>query len=300
MATLSSRNRYLISIATYRRTSDLRRLLDTLSASVDDRATIVVTDNDPEGSARSLVRSHPLTPHYALEPAPGIASARNRGLKYFSDEYFAIIFLDDDEWVSPSWFYAMTEFLETHDADVVQGPVLTVLPEGAPRWVLQGGFYQRRLRDTGALLPSAATNNTALRHDAWARAGFPLFDPAFSETGGSDWDLFWGIRKSGARIVYCAEVEVSEDVPASRLSKKWLRQRYVRNGIVEARVRRKHGDPVAGFILRAFATAAVGSIQLLAGFVSGRGLQARALSRVLIPYGKISGLLGKRVREYKR
>lgn len=296
----SPRPRYLISIATYKRVEDLRRLLDSLESSIDNGATIVVTDNDPEQSARILVQQHPVSAIYVAEPTPGIASARNRGLEYFTDEYSAIIFLDDDEWVEPSWFKTLVEFLESHNAGVVQGPVVTVLPADPPAWVQKGSFYQRRLRTSGDLLPSAATNNTAMKRSAWETAGYPRFDSAFSVTGGSDWDLFWGVRKSGSQIMYCANAVVSEDVPRSRLSKKWIRQRYIRNGIVESRVRKKHREPLLGFVLRAIATAGVGALQMAVNIAQGRGVQARSLSRVLIPYGKISGLMGKRIHEYQR
>lgn len=292
--------RYLISIATYQRPDGLARLLDSLTASIDGRADVVVTDNDPAESARDIVAEHPLKPIYLVEPTPGIASARNRGLELFTADYEALIFLDDDEWVEPGWFSSLVDFLEATDAGVVQGPVLTVLPEGVPSWVRQGGYYQRRLRQNGAELPSAATNNTALRHAAWASAGFPRFDPAFSDTGGSDWDLFWGIRKAGCRIVYCGQAVASEDVPAKRLTKKWIRQRYIRNGIVEARVMRKHREPLVAFVLHAIATGLVGSVQLAVEFVSRRPTSSRALSRVLIPFGKITGLFGHRIHEYKR
>jgi GT2 family glycosyltransferase len=268
--------------------------------SVDERADVIVTDNDPDRSAETVTGAHSVGAVYLAEPEPGIASARNRGLEHFAAGYEAIIFLDDDEWVEPTWFATMTGFLESHDAGVVQGPVLTVLPSDAPDWVRKGGFYQRRLREDGQELPSAATNNTALRHTAWKAAGSPRFDPAFSTTGGSDWDFFWGVRKAGATIRYCADAIASEDVPTGRLTRKWIAQRYVRNGIVEIRVMRKHREPLARFVILALASAVVGAAQLAVGLVLGRGLQARPLSRVLIPYGKITGLLGHRIQEYKR
>src|SRR5690606_21033843 len=124
---------------------------------------------------------HPLSPTYLVEPTPGIAHARNRGLELFTEDFEAVIFLDDDEWAEPDWFHQMTRFVETHNAGIVQGPVITVLPKDAPEWVTKGGFYQRRLRENGIELPSAATNNTVLRRDAWLAAGSPRFDPAFSE-----------------------------------------------------------------------------------------------------------------------
>lgn len=292
--------RHLISIATYRRPEGLSRLLDSLLDAIDDSVDIVITDNDARESAREVATNHQLSPTYVVEPVPGIASARNCGLSYFNDAYETIIFLDDDEWVSSSWFSAFQEMLERDTAGVIQGPVNTILPNSTPRWITRGGFYQRKKRATGDTLVSAATNNTVLRYSAWKMASFPRFDTDFSTTGGSDWDFFWGIRKSGSKIKYCAEAEVSEDVPDSRLSRRWINQRYVRNGIVEARVARKHGEPLARFIFVAIATSAVGVSQIAADLVRGRGIQSQSLSRVLIPYGKLTGLFGKRIDEYAR
>lgn len=292
--------RFLLSIATYRRPDGLRRLLDSLLTAIDDSATVVVTDNDPETSARGVVERHPLATTYVVEAEPGIASARNRGLDFFTDDFDAIVFLDDDEWVDPGWYTALREYFRDSGADVVQGPVITVLPPNAPSWVLRGGFYQRKARRTGDALLSAATNNTALRRSAWLNSGSPRFDPAFSSTGGSDWDLFWGLRRNGATIRFCAEAVVSEDVPADRLTFNWIKRRLTRNGIVEARVAQKHGEPLAPFLAKALAIGVVGAAQLVAGLLTGRGLQSRALSRTLISYGKIRGLLGFRVHEYAR
>ncbi|GAA3655618.1 glycosyltransferase family 2 protein [Microbacterium marinilacus] len=300
MTTPDAPRRHLIAIATYRRPDDLVRLLDSLRGSVDAAADIVVVDNDADESARAAVEAHPLAPAYVVETEPGIASARNRGLESFTDAHAAVIFVDDDEWVEPAWYETLTAYARESGAGVVQGPVITVLPDATPEWIPRGGFYQRRVEQTGTELPSAATNNTLLTREAWVRAGSPRFDTAFSSTGGSDWDLFWGVRKAGARILYCAEAVVSEDVPSSRLSWQWLRQRYLRNGIVEARVRRKHGDPLALFVLRAVATLGVGATQTALDAVLRRGRHARSLRRVYIPLGKLSGLLGHRIHEYKR
>lgn len=294
-------DRYLISIASYKRPADLQRLLDSIAASIDPlRTDIVVVDNDPDGTAESTVADHPLAITYALEPTPGIASARNRGLERFTTDHAAIIFIDDDEWVSPDWFRTLTSYAHESGSDVVSGPVLTILPGEAPSWVRGGGFYQRSLAKTGTSLLSTATNNTLLRRDAWIRAGSPSFDVAFSTTGGSDWDFFWAIRKSGATIRYCADAIVWEDVPASRLSFRWLRRRAIRNGIVNTRVKLKHGDPLVMPLLRGIVRAGYNGILLVVELVRGRGIQSKPLNAILHEYGKFAGLFGYRIHEYKR
>lgn len=292
--------RYLVSVATYKRPSDLLRLLDTLAVSLDETADVVVVDNDEAASAREVVSVHAVGARYVVETDPGIASARNRGLEFFNTAYHGIIFVDDDEWVEPDWYATLTRYERSTGAGVVQSPVNTVLPQGAPGWIERGGFYQRRNQKTGAELESAATNNTLLTRAAWEAAGTPRFDPAFSSTGGSDWDLFWGVRRAGAKILFCADAVVSETVPGSRLSWSWLKQRFIRNGIVEARVVRKHGEPLAPFILKAAAVLAIGGAQAGRDFVLRRGRQARSMRRVYISLGKFSGLFGYRIHEYSR
>lgn len=298
---MASPNVYLVAILTYCRSAELVRMLDSLVGSADGkRAQILVVDNDPAQSAESIVEEHPLEVLYVNEPRPGIASARNRALDHFNERFAAVIFIDDDEWVEPSWFEELVGYAERTDADVVQGPVMTIIPEDAPAWVRKGQFFQRRLEVTGAVLQSASTNNVLLTRRAWVRAGCPRFDDAFSVTGGSDYDFFWGVRKSGAEILYCAEAVVYEDVPISRLDRGWIRRRYTRNGIGILRSHRKHGESVARLLATRAVAFIAGVFQITVDVATGRGLRAAPLERVLKSVGVFSGLAGYRIEEYKR
>jgi GT2 family glycosyltransferase len=292
---------YLIAIATYRRPTGLQQLLDSLEAGIGSMsAEILVVDNDPEESARSVAVAHPLRPVYLEEPEPGIAAARNRALEYFTDRHAAIIFVDDDEWVTPDWLATLTAYAAQTRADVVVGPVVSILPPDAPEWVRRGGFIQRRVLESGRRLPAAPTNNTLLRRDAWVRAGSPRFDPAFSVTGGSDTDLFWGIRKSGAAILFCADAIVYEDVPVDRLTLSWLRRRAIRNGIVDTRVRIKHGDSLLKGLVKGVLYTGYGVVILGIGLVAGRGLQAKPFTYLFLGYGRFVALFDYRIHEYAR
>lgn len=299
--TMSSRNKYLISIATFRRPADLKRLLDSLLVTLDvEAADVVIVDNDAEATAQSIAADHPLRPNYVVESDPGIASARNKGLDFFTEQYIAIIFVDDDEWLDADWFETLVTYAEQTGAAAVQGPVITVLPIDAPPWIRRGAFFQRPIPPTGTIRLTAATNNVILTREAWLRAGSPRFDPDFSMTGGSDWDFFWGIRKSGGTILFCAEALAYEDVPPSRLSWKWLRMRYKRNGMVILRARRKHGDPLAPFLIRTAGGFAVGAVQLVADLSRGRGAQALPIERIYRAFGVLQGLSGRLIYEYQR
>lgn len=292
---------YLIAIATYRRPAGLQLLLDSLEAGIGSTsAEILVVDNDPEESARSVAAEHPLRPVYVVEPEPGIAEARNRALAHFDNDYRAIIFVDDDEWVSEGWLGTLTAYAARTRADVVVGPVVSVLPEDAPEWIGRGGFIQRPKLQSGHQLATAPTNNTLLLRDAWVRAGSPRFDRSFSVTGGSDADLFRGICKSGATILYCADAVVHEDVPVERLSLRWLRRRATRNGIAQTRVRLKHGDSLLKGLAGGLVYAGYGIVFLGIGLVRGRGLQAKPFNYLFLGYGRFAALLNYRIHEYAR
>jgi len=298
---MASSTKYLVAIATYSRPSDLEHLLDSLLTSVDlDSVDVVVVDNDASASAEQVVLRHPLKPRYEVEPVPGIASARNRALDLFDSRYAGIIFVDDDEWVDPSWYRQIVSYADSTGAQAVQGPVVSVLPEDAPAWVRRGNFFQRLTEETGSELKSAATNNVLLMRTAWVGAGLPRFDIAFSETGGSDFDFFWGIRKSGAKILYCSEAVVFESVPQSRMSWQWIRRRYMRNGIAIVRSHRKHGESIYGLLLVRMLALVFGATRLAMQYVSRRGPQAQSVESVFKSIGAFCALTGYRIKEYGR
>lgn len=296
--------RYLIAIATYLRPTGLRRLLDSLEAAISSASLevdILVVDNDAEGSARSVAVDHALGLTYVVEPEPGISAARNRALDHFSDRYSGIIFVDDDEWVSATWLTALTTYAAQTHADVVVGPVSSVFLVPAPDWVQRGGFFKGRPQATGDHLRYAPTNNTLLVRDAWVRAGSPRFDPAFSMTGGEDTDLFHRLRKSGATMLFCAEAEVSEEVPADRQSLGWVRRRAMREGANETRVLRKHRDSDLFVALARGVRSAVYGILLLGfGLITRRGVQARPYFSLFYACGQFAGLFNYQVEGYTR
>ncbi|APE16985.1 glycosyltransferase family 2 protein [Mycolicibacterium pallens] len=293
--------RYLIAIATYFRPTGLQRMLDSLEAVVSSASVdILVVDNDAKGSARSVAVNHPLDLVYVVEPEPGVAAARNRALDHFSDRYRALIFVDDDEWVSPSWLTILTTFAAETEADVVVGPVISVFLEPEPRWVQRGGFYMRRFPKNGAHLPTAPAGNTLLLRDMWVRAGFPRFDSAFSASGGEDDDFFRGVRKAGATILFCAEALVYEGVPKERVSLHWVRRRAINNGRADTRVRLKHGDSLSISLAKGIRSAVYGIVFLAVGLATGRGLQARPYFTLFFAYGKFAGLLSYWIERYSR
>ena len=294
---------YLIAIATYRRPAGLQRLLDSLEvaiASTNLNVDIVVVDNDAEESGRSVAATHPIGATYVVEPEPGISAARNRALDHFGDQYRAVIFVDDDEWVQPEWLAALTTFATQSQAEVVVGPVVSAFLQPAPDWVVRGGFFTGRAHATGDRLRHAPTHNTLLVRDMWVRAGSPRFDPSFSKTGGEDTDFFYGISLSGAVMLFCAEAVVHEEVPPDRQTLQWVRRRAIREGANETRVLRKHHDSLLAALGRAVRSAIYGIVFLPVEFARRRGIQARPYFSLFYAYGQFAGLFNYQVEGYTR
>jgi glycosyltransferase involved in cell wall biosynthesis len=288
----------LIAVATFKRPEGLRALLTSITPILEGPHRVVVVDNDPAGSARAVAEDFGDDVSYVVEQVAGIASARNRAFA-FTAGMDAIVFVDDDEFAAPGWLKALAERARESSAGVVMGPVISVFPSDAPRWVTRGGFIQRELWPDGTKLSAGATNNTLLKLSAWTSAGAPRFDTTFSTTGGSDAHFFARLIARGVEIEYCESAKVYEPVPAERMTFKWLSRRAYRNGIVLARIwAPKHGRFLT--LGRGVLLFGTGFARGIVAVVTSRKLESRAFNEVLGGLGVVSALAGIRVHEYKR
>ncbi|EGV29998.1 glycosyl transferase family 2 [Thiorhodococcus drewsii AZ1] len=193
---------------------------------------VIVIDNDHRASAgvvvdRYRVTKTPFSIFYDVEPIQGISYARNRALRHIDADYAA--FLDDDETVSSGWLQSMMHALHHYGADVVFGPVIGLLPEGAPKWSSKHPSFKRPRHSSGAILATGATGNVLFRVFA---IGQPRqqFNSAYALTGGEDTDYFSLLHRSGVRMIWCDEGEVFESISEERLNIKWICRRGYRGG----------------------------------------------------------------------
>lgn len=236
----------LVTVITYKRPESLAVMLDSLQRM---RATtqfrVAVVDNDPDGTAEAVVAQHTCEAQYSLEAEPGIAAARNRCLDLLEDTDDAIAFLDDDEFVSERWLDSLVSVANTYGADLVGGPVISVVPQSAPAWLRSGHFYQRRVRPTGDRSGLPGSGNVLVRRSFLAANADLRFANTYSFTGGSDTEFFHRlVRERGAQLVWSSDAVVSENVQPERLSFRWLLRRYTRGGEVMARVRLERESPI--------------------------------------------------------
>jgi glycosyltransferase involved in cell wall biosynthesis len=219
---------------------------------------VVIADNECSDRTRQICiefeRQSGIAVTYVREPRRGISFARNACLDNIPDgfEFFASI--DDDEIPEPDWLERLLEAQAATGADVVQGPVVPLFPEGAPRWLMTGNFFGRPRRGwTGTPLHHeeyqeldyAGTGNALIRVAAVNRLGL-RFDPALALTGGEDSRFFRTLAAEGSRIVYAPRARVGEAVPAERATACYRLKLEFRIGYTRAaqREERKKRKPI--------------------------------------------------------
>jgi succinoglycan biosynthesis protein ExoM len=223
-----------ICIATYRRPELLRRLLADLAAQelpVGVSTHIIVVDNDVQESARAVVAAFlasGASGGYFTQPVQNIALTRNCALDHSRGDLIA--FIDDDESAPTGWLSALLTTMEQYSADVVLGPVNGVLPASAPKWIVNGRFFERPARPSGSRMDGTAGGcGNALVSARLIRGRF-AFDPSLGLSGGEDSDFFRRIWRSGAVLVWCQEALLTESVPEARMTARWILRRSFRTG----------------------------------------------------------------------
>ena len=228
-----------VAVASYRRPDGLASLLRLLAeqrTAWGGVATVLVVDNDPEGSAAETVTAAAaaaaggLTVRYIHETRPGISAARNAALAHVPDGL--VVFVDDDEEPGPGWLHDLTAcWTAQRDGQGplagVVGPVVSRWETTPDPWILAGRFFDRRRLPTGTAVHVAATNNLLLDR---AVVGSLRFDEAFGLSGGSDTLFTRRLVGGGARMVWCDEAVVTDVVPADRLTRGWVLRRARRMG----------------------------------------------------------------------
>ena len=101
----------------------------------ESRYEVIVVDNSSTDNTRSVVEAF-ATRHsgirYCLEPALGIARARNCGWTHSRGRYVA--YLDDDCRAPDEWLAVAAEIIERQSPTVLGGPYYTAFEGAKPSW----------------------------------------------------------------------------------------------------------------------------------------------------------------------
>jgi glycosyltransferase involved in cell wall biosynthesis len=224
-----------VCICTFRRPGLLDALLSRLEhQQTNGRFTysIVVADNDAGKSSQQVVSAFKarsaIATTYGCEPRQNISLARNEALRHSTGDFVA--FIDDDECPENDWLATMLEACETHRASGVLGPVRPRFEEPPPRWVVDGGFFERPEHATGFVMfwRGCRTGNVLLRRSILEDLP-EAFDPKFG-TGAEDQDFFRRLIDLGHVFVWCNEGAVYETVPRERCTRAYLLKRAMLRG----------------------------------------------------------------------
>ena len=298
-----------ICIPTFRRPRGLARLLAALPR-LEGRFVldVVVADNDPEGREGLAVAREFAEAGYALPltavPAPerGIAQARNvliaTALAKSPADYIAM--LDDDCRPDPGWLAALMEIIAETGADMANGRVAHAIEGGAED--AAGTFWERLRRPrprgpVGHLLGGIAL----VSRSVFERIEPPWFEPQYGLSGGEDEDFFLRAAAEGCTAAYTPDAVVTEFVPASRMTPRYLAKRAFAQGMTYTyirRWRRPSGWSAGGEAVRIAASLGLGAVGYVLLFWSLRH-RRRAAWRIARAAGKACGMAGRPADFYR-
>jgi len=298
-----------ICIPTFRNNDGLGQLLESVRRLKFEKVgapevVVFVADNTAEGLARELVArigsDFPFPLHYEVEKQQGIPFVRNR-LVAMSKECDLIAFVDDDEEVISEWLDELLHTYHGSDAQIVTGPVIGRLPENAPKWAVNGKFYDSPHHQTARAMDTFFTNNTLIERNLLNAFEKP-FEESMAFCGGTDSLLAKQVLMNGARCVWCQEAVVYEDVPAQRVTLKWyLRRRYrigntstYHNRFLEEKFSR------ASEVRRAFRMIGLSIIVSLSSVIRGFHKLVRGAGYFSYALGILGAVLNRQVNEYGR
>ena len=305
-----SRQSIMVAVLTFRRSRELAEFLEGYSRvelPPDADVTLLVVDNDAQGSGRATVDAHcdriPGT-QYVVEPRVGIPVARNRALREaLASNADALCFIDDDEVPESDWLVNLVAEWRWSGAELVGGPVgVAPVPSTATPWqrLINASLASRSLRKYADTARAAASGgrytivtNNWLCDLRWLAASRLRFDERLLLTGGSDTAFCRAATTAGCRRSWAADAMVHETIPPGRLTLRYQLWRGASQSITHFRM--KHDSISFGV---AVATAAMSVVRAVLGLlllvipVFGLGSLAIGVRSLGWAVGRIQALCG--------
>lgn len=219
-----------VIVPTYKRPIGVKTALKSLCEQVVDGrcVEVIITDNDPEGSARKFVEefakicAHHVT--YIHVPDPGVSNARNGGLSVARGRFIA--FLDDDMEALPGWLEELVAASLKYEAGLVFGPANALMPEkDNPHNPYMIPFFSRTTNALEGYITNTFGTGGCLVDLSICNIPSPAFDPQYNETGGEDDAFFHHLISHGSKIAWAPKAKSWEIVPASRAAPEYIWQR---------------------------------------------------------------------------
>jgi glycosyltransferase involved in cell wall biosynthesis len=224
-------------IPTHNRSTILRRTLESLTMvevpSGCEFEVIVIGNrctDDTRKAVEEIQQQYCLNIHYLEETQLGANFARNTGFRQAA--YDIIALLDDDLWVSSSWYTAIMSVYDSTDAAIVGGPA-ELWWEAVQRpdwfsndmeWILSGVNLGLDVKEVPGGMGLIGCNLTA-RREVFAKVG--LFHTGIDRRGGSlmggfESDFMQKATLAGFRCYYSPTAHVKHWVAPHRIEDKYI------------------------------------------------------------------------------
>lgn len=228
-------NKIVICIPTYKRPEMLKKLVSSilecnLNKALIRDVDIVIVDNDVSKTAESTVNElhekhgteHKIS--YFSYSVKGLANVRNELIRIgleLNPEF--LVFVDDDEFVTPEWLNELVLTIISNNGDLVMGPVNSVLKKKVPESI--SSWLNRPDYPNNTKLYFIRSGNLIVRVSSLLEKNV-RFDPRFNKTGGED--SYFGLKmlQKGATIYWASKAIAYEDVPDNRATIKWISRRF--------------------------------------------------------------------------
>ncbi|MCC8146036.1 MAG: glycosyltransferase family 2 protein [Bacteroidales bacterium] len=230
---------FSVVICTYNRAEYLLKTLESAvlqSHPGSDFEVIVVdnnsTDNTPE--ILSFIQekySQKITLRYYKETQKGVSFARNLGVQEAKGEY--IVFIDDDETVTPDFLNNLYSFLQSYpQAELISEPVVPVFETEKPDWFspyttsLITGAYDKgdKIKIVGKKDYPGTGHATFKRELFHIYGGFNIHlgRKGTSLMGGEDKDFFLRLINNGVPCYYVPTAIIYHHIPARKLTEEFF------------------------------------------------------------------------------
>ena len=159
----------------------------------------------------------------------------------------------------------------------------------------------KRRGQSGPVTLVDSTANVLIAASTLRAIGPRPFDERMALTGGSDKQLFTRMARAGCRFAWAEDALVTELIPASRVTAKWLLMRGYRLGMTDMIVERFHKGRLRTLVSEApriIAGVLVGTLGAAAAF--NRCQRLVRLGKLYRAAGKIAGLAGIHYEEYRK
>jgi glycosyltransferase involved in cell wall biosynthesis len=225
-----------IVICTYNRASGLDLMLENLSRqSCGDgvRWRVLVVDNASTDATAEVVARHRSKGllrdlRYVFEPLPGLTAARLRGARETTAPWIA--FVDDDNFLEPTWLEAVGRAVGMHgDAGGVGGKVILDWEAEPPRYLSEFSFCfaAQDHGESDCIVDSLTGAGMVLRRSALLDSGW-LDQPLIADrvgsklTSGGDVELAQRVRAAGYDLWFVPDAVLRHRIPASRMTRRYL------------------------------------------------------------------------------